>query len=103
MQPTSSRRSRPRARQRSTNDYAALLERKRLDEPEATAVYPWESGYFTERIRAEQLGFDSQRVRPYFEYDRVKAGLMAVAAQLFGVEFVPRHDIPVWHDLGGRL
>lgn len=86
------------AHDRSTKDYAKLLERKRLDEPEAVAVYPWEATYLTERIRAEQFACDSQQMRPYFEYSRVKAGLMAVAARLFGVEFVQRNDIPVWHD-----
>jgi Zn-dependent oligopeptidase len=86
------------AAEQSTKDYADLLARKRLDDPEATAVYPWESAYLSERIKAEQFAFDSLTMRPYFEYGRVKEGLMAVAAQLFGIEFRRRDDIPVWHE-----
>ena len=30
--------------------------------------------YYQEKVKAEQYNFDSQSVRPYFEYSRVKAG-----------------------------
>jgi thimet oligopeptidase len=85
------------ARGRAERDYARLLARKRLDDPEATAVAPWDASYLDDRIKAEQLTFDTQAVRPYFEYGRVKAGLMALVERLFAVRFVPRPDIPVWH------
>jgi thimet oligopeptidase len=83
--------------ERAARDYAALLERKRVDEPDATAVMPWDALYYDDRIKAERLAFDSQAMRPYFEYGRVKTGLMGVVERLFGVRFVPRTDIPVWH------
>lgn len=78
-------------------DYAELLARKRVDEPAATAVYPWDTTYLQDRLRAEKLAFDSQAVRPYFEYNRVKAGLMGLVERMFGVTFVRRADLPVWH------
>jgi thimet oligopeptidase len=86
------------AERRMRADYAKLLERKRQDEPEAAEVKPWELTYLLERVQTEQFAFDSQAMRPYFEYSRVKAGLMDVAAQLFGITFAPRPDVPVWHD-----
>ncbi|MCP2328231.1 thimet oligopeptidase [Hamadaea flava] len=84
------------ARDRSGRDYAVLLERKRADDPTADTVEPWDNNYLTDRVRAEQFAFDSQTVRPYLEYTAVKDGLMAVAAQMFGVEFRPVEQ-PVWH------
>jgi thimet oligopeptidase len=36
-------------------------------------------------------------MRPFFEYGGVKAGLMGLVERLFGVRFVARTDIPVWH------
>jgi thimet oligopeptidase len=86
------------AENRMRADYATLLERKRRDEPEATEVRPWELTYLMERVQTEQLAYDSQAMRPYFEYSRVKAGLMDVAAELFGISFAQRPDVPVWHD-----
>ncbi len=96
---------------RSRRDYERLLERKRLDSPAATAVHPWDGAYLDDRVKAEQLAFDTQAMRPYFEYGRVKAGLMRLVETLFEVEFRERPDIPVWHPevechevlSGGRL
>jgi thimet oligopeptidase len=85
------------AADRSRRDYEQLLERKRVDSPDAQAVLPWDAAYLDDRIKAEQFAFDSQALRPYFEYGRVKAGLMALVERLFGIEFRARADIPVWH------
>jgi thimet oligopeptidase len=82
---------------RAEADYARLLARKRLDEPDAAAVFPWDAAYLDDRVKAEQLDFDTQALRPYFEYSRVKAGLMALVERLFGVRFVRRETLPVWH------
>ena len=54
------------ARPRMQAEYEELLERKRQDEPGADTIHDWERGYWIERVKAEQLGFDSQAVRPYF-------------------------------------
>jgi Zn-dependent oligopeptidase len=82
---------------RATLDYEALLARKRVDEPGAADVRPWDTAYLEDRLKAEKLAFDTQAVRPYFEYTRVKAGLMSLVEQMFGVEFRTRRDVPVWH------
>ncbi|RYZ47131.1 MAG: peptidase M3, partial [Myxococcaceae bacterium] len=54
--------------ERMKRDYQVLLERKRQDDPKADKVDPWDSGYLDDRVKAEQYAFDSQTVRPYFEY-----------------------------------
>jgi thimet oligopeptidase len=82
---------------RADADYATLLERKRVDEPTADAVLPWDTGYLQDRVKAEQLDFDTQSLRPYFEYGAVKAGLMELLSNLFGITFTARPELPVWH------
>ena len=79
------------------SDYDKLLARKRVDDPAAPAVNPWDSSYLDDRLKAEELAFDTQAMRPYFEYGRVKAGLMALIERLFGVRFRASPDVPVWH------
>ena len=85
-------------RDRAARDYDAMLARKRVDLPDAAVVDPWDVAYLEDRIKAERFALDTQAMRPYFEYGRVKAGLMALCERLFGVEFRRRTDVPVWHD-----
>jgi thimet oligopeptidase len=82
---------------RLERDHAQLLERKRADDPAAPRVDAWDSAWLQERIKAEQYGFDAREVRPYFEYRRVKDGVLALAGRLFGVAFRRVAGAPTWH------
>jgi thimet oligopeptidase len=83
--------------ERSRRDYQVLLERKRQEDPGATRVDPWDQAYLEDRVKAEQYNFDSQSVRPYFEYSRVKQGVLELTSSLFGVRYQRVTDAPVWH------
>jgi len=85
------------AEARMSRDFAQLLERKREDVPGAGGVEPWDSAYLQERVKAERYGFDSRTVRPYFEYGRVKDGVLEVTARLFGITYRRAADAPAWH------
>jgi len=82
---------------RMKSDYATLLARVQRDRPEATRVDAWDSSYYQEKVKAEQYKFDSQTVRPYFEYSRVKQGVLDITGQLFGLTYRKVPDAPVWH------
>lgn len=82
---------------RARDDYAVLLERKRRDTPHATDVAPWEQAFLEDRVRAEQYHYDSREVRSYFEYGRVKQGLLDITSRLFGLTYRRVPDAPVWH------
>ena len=81
----------------AAKEYQTLLTRKQKDVPGATVVNAWENGYYSELVRKTDYDFDSQSVRPYFQYDRVKQGLLDVTSKLFGVTFRPAKNVPVWH------
>ena len=68
-------------------DYQLILNRKKQDQPGATVVNAWERRYYTELVRQSSYNFDSQAMRPYFSYQRVRAGVFAVSGRLFGLEF----------------
>ncbi|HEY3586585.1 MAG TPA: M3 family metallopeptidase [Myxococcaceae bacterium] len=78
-------------------DVDRLLQRKQKDLPSATRVEDWEKAYYEERVKQEELGFDSQSVRPYFEFSRVRDGLLTITARLFGIRYVRLRDFPAWH------
>lgn len=82
---------------RASREYSDLLARKRKDQPAATAVNPWDTGFLNERLRAEQHGVDAQQVRPYFQYDQVKKGVLDITSRLFGIRYEPVKDAKVWH------
>ena len=82
---------------KAADDYRLLLDRKRRDDPAATVVNFWDVAYYTEQTRRAGYEFDSQAIRPYFPYDRVRDGLFAVAGRLSGLTFVPSPATPTWH------
>jgi thimet oligopeptidase len=81
----------------ATREYAELLARKKQDVPDATTLESWDRTYYAELVRRARYSFDSQSVRPYFPYERVRAGVMDVSSRLFGVTFRPAPSLPTWH------
>jgi thimet oligopeptidase len=78
-------------------DFAELLDVAKQDNPAATAVNPWDSSFYSERLRATKYNFDSQVVRPYLEYNHVKDGLFGIVSKMYGVEVRRVKDAKVWH------
>ena len=81
---------------RAEREYGVLLKRKQQDVPNASVVNLWENVYWSEQVRKSNYNFDSQSVRPYFPYDRVKEGVLSVTGRMFGVEFKRVPNAPVW-------
>jgi thimet oligopeptidase len=78
-------------------DLDVLLQRRRQDEPSAVSLDASNAAYYGELVRREQFDVDAQQVRRYFDFDRVRAGLLAVTGRLFDIEYAPVPDAPVWH------
>jgi thimet oligopeptidase len=78
-------------------DFDVLLERRRRDEPDANGLSRADSVYYEELVRRERFDVDAQEVRRYFEFAQVRAGLLETTAELFGVEYRPCPDAPIWH------
>jgi thimet oligopeptidase len=83
-------------------DYETLLERLRRDRPDATEVDRADSAYYGEVVRRELYGVDSQEVRRYFHFDKVRKGLLDVTGRLFGLDYTEVTDHHAWHpDVAG--
>lgn len=78
-------------------EYTELLAEKRKSDPEAADVREWERLNLLEGVKRSRFGFDSQEVRPYFAYNRVKQGVLDTAGALFGLDFVHEPEAAVWH------
>jgi thimet oligopeptidase len=77
-------------------DLDVLLERYRRHVPEATAIDSADASYYEELVRKEQLQVDAQLVRTYFDFAKVRAGLLEVTGRLFGVRYETVPDATVW-------
>jgi len=84
------------ARPRAERDYAMLLERKKKDDPSATQVADYEKSYYSELVKAEQFDFNSQELRDYYDYPKVKQGILDITAKMFGVTYKPMDNMTVW-------
>jgi thimet oligopeptidase len=84
------------AQESAERDYDVLLRRLRVDRPNASAVDGSDLQYYAELVSREQFGVDSQQVRQYFDFAKVRAGLLDVTGRLFGLEY-NRVDVATWH------
>jgi len=85
------------ARPKGQEDYAMLLAEKQREFPEATKIEEWENSYWQESLKRRLFSFDSQQIRPYFEYTRVRDGLLALTAKLFELDY-KKLDAHTWHE-----
>lgn len=62
------------------------------------ALEPWDWAFYAEQVRKARYDLNEDEVKPYFELHNVfERGVLYAAAQLYGITFAPRADIPVWH------
>lgn len=60
-------------------------------------LYPWESGYWSNKYRKENLALDSEKIKEYFPSQVVIDGMLDLFGGVFGITF-EKADIPVWHE-----
>jgi peptidyl-dipeptidase Dcp len=64
---------------------------------ESAAIEPWDWRFYAEKVRQVRFDLDEAAVKPYFPLERMVAAAFDCAARLFGISFVARDDIVVYH------
>ncbi|EIM36568.1 peptidyl-dipeptidase Dcp [Enterobacter hormaechei] len=68
------------------------------DEQGCFTVQAWDWAFYAERVRSAKYALDESQIKPYFALNTVlEDGVFWTATQLFGIRFVERFDIPVYH------
>ncbi len=57
----------------------------------------WDWWYYAEKLKKIKYALDDEQLRPYFRLENVLNGAFTVANKLFGIQFVERTDISVYH------
>lgn len=87
----------PAARQRALNELADI-QQVIDDEQGGFSAQAWDWSFYAEQVRRAKYALDESQLKPYFELDTVlHEGVFWTANQLFGIKFVERFDIPVYH------
>jgi thimet oligopeptidase len=81
----------------SKRDYEELLAYKKHEDPKADSVNAWDVSHLVRGAKIEKFGYDSQVMRPYFEYSRVLQGILDITSQMYGITYKPVTDAQVWH------
>ena len=58
---------------------------------------PWDWWYYSERVKQKKYALDEDMLRPYFKLENVIQGAFAVAHKLYGLNFIERKDIQIYH------
>ncbi|HHD2827710.1 M3 family metallopeptidase [Klebsiella quasipneumoniae] len=87
----------PAARARAERELADI--QQVIDnEGGAFRAQAWDWLYYSEQVRRAAYAIDDAQLKPYFALERVlQDGVFWTASQLFGLRFVERFDIPVYH------
>ncbi len=57
----------------------------------------WDWWHYAEKVRKAKYDIDESETKPYFELSNMIKAIHYNAGRLFGLKFVPRKDLPVWH------
>ena len=61
-----------------------------------TELKPWDSTYYSEKLKQQRFSLSQEDLKPYFPAPRVIQGLFAVVNRLYGIQVVER-AAPLWH------
>ena len=60
-------------------------------------LMPWDFAYWSEKLRTEKYSVNDELLKPYFQLENVRDAIFGLAGTLYGLSFVRREDIPVYH------
>jgi peptidyl-dipeptidase Dcp len=60
-------------------------------------IEPWDYRYYMEKVRKARYDLDQNAVKPYLQLERLREGMFWVAGELYGFNFTPVTNVPVYH------
>ena len=57
----------------------------------------WDFAYYSELLKKAKYELDDEILRPYFQLEKVIEGVFQTTQKLYGLQFIPNKDIPVYH------
>lgn len=57
----------------------------------------WDGAYYTEKLKQKLFNLDDEKLKPYFQLEKVLNGAFTVANKLYGLTFTEVNDIDKYH------
>lgn len=61
------------------------------------AIQRWDWAYYSEKLKNEKFSITDEMTKPYFQLEKVEAGVFDLAGQLYGITFQADSTVPVYH------
>jgi peptidyl-dipeptidase Dcp len=74
-------------------DMQALADKEKAN----IKIEPWDYRYYAEKVRKARYDLDQNEVKQYLQLDKLREGMFWVAGELFGLNFTPTSNVPVYH------
>ena len=84
------------ARQRAETERQKLQEMAQ-SKGENFEIAAWDWRYYAEKVRKAEHDLDEAEIKPYFQLDRIIEAAFDTAHRLFGLNFRPLDDVPLYH------
>jgi oligopeptidase A len=62
-----------------------------------TPMEPWDSAYYGEKLQQKLLHLESEKLKPYFEFEATRKTLFELAERLYNIEIKPIKAHKAWH------
>jgi peptidyl-dipeptidase Dcp len=57
----------------------------------------WDGAYYSEKLKQQLFNLDDEKLKPYFQLEKVLAGAFTIAKKLYGLTFTEIFDIDKYH------
>ncbi len=57
----------------------------------------WDWAFYSEKLKLKKHSIDDELLKPYFRLEKVRDALFGLAGTLYGIQFRPAPEIPVYH------
>ncbi|MCA8975352.1 MAG: M3 family metallopeptidase [Planctomycetes bacterium] len=76
-----------------------VADMQQLADAEAAGITiaPWDYAFYAEKVRQARYDLDQAEVKQYLQLEKLREGMFWVAGELFGFDFVPAPEVPVYH------
>ena len=61
-----------------------------------TEIQPWDTTYYSEKLKVQQFNLSQEALKPYFPTPKVIQGLFSIVNRLYGIQVIAR-EAPLWH------
>ena len=61
-----------------------------------TDLKPWDTTFYSEKLKVQQFNLSQQDLKPYFPTPKVVQGLFSIVNRLYGIQVIER-EAPLWH------